>query len=217
MEKKNKNKNCDSLIEKEHLQQIFDSKLNEIEKEEIRIYIDTNIGLLVYRFCPHEFFKLVEGYQNEFFSNKRRKIIRRKYKKSKFDIIENKYIDLYGEFFYKSMYFMYYFKSKLNKNYFDNDAEKLYHQYKYGYDLHVKNRNKFMDKMFPYLMGTTITAVLLFLNDTLRKFEVKSEFLIITPIIFAGLVLILISKNFENGAYNKEIFHKFLDDEFSNK
>lgn len=198
-------------------QKLINSKLNDTEKKQIRIYIDNNIKLLKYRFCPHEFFKLVSEYQNKFFSDKLRKKIRKKYKKSKFDIIEDKYIDLYGEYFYKSMYFMYYFKSKVNKNYFNSYAEKLYHQYKYGYDLHVKNRNKFMDKMFPYLVGTTMTAVLLFLNDTLRKIEVKSEFLIITPIIFAGLMLILISKEFENGAYNKEIFYKFLDDEFKNK
>lgn len=216
--KKQYNKQTKSIKQVEaNNEKLFNSKLNDTEKEIIRKYIDKNIGQLKERFCPHEFFKLVEVYQNEFFSNKRRKIIRRKYKKSKFDIIEDKYLDLYGECFYKSMYFMYYFKSKVNKNYFNSNAEKLYHQYKYGYDLHVKNRNKFMDKMFPYLVGTTITTVLLFLNDTLRKIGVKSEFLIITPIIFAGLMLILISKEFENGAYNKEIFHKFLYDEFKNK
>lgn len=52
-ERKIKKQNCDRLIEKDYLQQMVDSKLKEVEKEEIRIYIDTNIGLLAYRFCPY--------------------------------------------------------------------------------------------------------------------------------------------------------------------
>lgn len=54
-------------------EKLFNSKLNDTEKERIRKYIDKNIGQLKERFCPHEFFKLVNEYQNKFFSDKLRK------------------------------------------------------------------------------------------------------------------------------------------------
>ena len=110
---KKQNKKQSKFIKQDEInyQELIKSKLSVTEKEQISKYIDKNIGQLKERFCPHEFFKLVNGYQNEVFSKKEIKKIRRKYKKYKLNIFEDKYNDLYEEYFYKSKYFMYYFKT----------------------------------------------------------------------------------------------------------
>jgi len=56
--------------DKKKNQVLINSKLSVDEKDRIEKYIDQNIGQLKERFCPHEFFKLVNGYQNEVFSEK---------------------------------------------------------------------------------------------------------------------------------------------------
>lgn len=72
--KKQYNKQTKSIKQVEaNNEKLLNSKLNDTEKERIRKYIDKNIGQLKERFCPHEFFKLVNEYQNKFFSDKLRK------------------------------------------------------------------------------------------------------------------------------------------------
>ena len=214
MEKKNKKQNCESLIEKEHLQQIFDSKLKEAEKEEIRIYIDTNIGLLSYRFCPHEFFKLVARYQDKFFSDKLRKKIKRKYKKSKFDILGYKYPDLYEEYFYKSLYFMNYFKSKVGSRYFNSTAEKLFEDYKFGYDLNLKNRLDTFKFLCAFIGGLLTIVIPTWIKNNELMSDDFTLFIVISIIIATTYFLVT---GFEDNAYDSRLFKKLLQDEFDNK
>lgn len=220
MSKKNKNKKCDRLIEKEHLQQIFDSKLKEAEKEQIRIYIDKNIGLLAYRFCPHEFFKLVNEYQKEAYSNKEIRKIRRKYKRYKLNIFEDKYNNLYEEYFYKSKYFMYYFKTKIKKNYFDKTAQQLYEDYKYGFELNTKIRSKTLSYIFKFIsyiftfIGGIFTPFIVGLFGDDKVINVGGEIIILYSIFIILVTIITLSREFEKNAYDTRLFKKLLQDEF---
>lgn len=215
MGKKNKKQNCDRLIEKDYLQQMVDSKLKEVEKEKIRIYIDTNIGLLAYRFCPHEFFKLVAGYQDKYFSDKLRRKIKRKYKKSKFDIIADKYTDLYEEYFYKSLYFMNYFKSRVvESGYFNSTAEKLFEDYKFGYDLNLKNRLDTFKFLFAFIGGLLTIVIPTWIKSNELMSDDFTIFIVISIIIATTYFLVT---GFDDNAYDSRLFKKLLQDEFDNK
>lgn len=214
MTKKNKNQNNDKILDKEQIQQIFNSKLNEAEKEEIRIYIDKNIGLLAYRFCPHEFFKLVAGYQDKYFSDKLRKKIKRKYKKSKFDIKADKYTDLYEEYFYKSLYFMNYFKSRVvESGYFNSTAEKLFEDYKFGYDLNLKNRLDTFKFLFAFIGGLLTIVIPTWIKSNELMSDDFTIFIVISIIIATTYFLVT---GFEDNAYDSRLFIKLLQDEFDN-
>lgn len=214
MTKKNKNQNSEKILDKEQIQQIFNSKLKEAEKEEIRIYIDKNIGLLKYRFCPHEFFKLVAKYQDKFFSKKLRKKIKRKYKKSKFDTIGYKYPDLYEEYFYKSLYFMYYFKSNVGRSYFNTTAKKLFDEYKFGYDLNFQNRLDTFKYLSTFVGGLLTMVIPTWINNN-KLFSGDFIFFIAVLIIF--VTNYNLAKNLEDNAYDSRLFTKLLQDEFDNK
>lgn len=218
MTKKNKNQNNDKILDKEQIQQIFNSKLKEAEKEEIRIYIDKNIGLLAYRFCPHEFFNLVARYQDKFFSDKLRKKIKRKYKKSKFDIIADKYTDLYEEYFYKSMYFMDYFKSKVGSSYFNSTAEKLFDDYKFGYDLNIQTRTDTGKYIIPLTISTFSGGLSVFLKEKVKTIGdyAIGDYAILFPPIFLGIIIFCLGVIFEDNAYDSRLFIKLLQDEFDN-
>lgn len=194
-------------------EKLFNSKLNDTEKERIRQYIDKNIGQLKERFCPHEFFKLVSEYQNEFFSNKLRKKIKRKYKKSKLDIIADKYPELYEEYFYKSLYFMFYFKSKVGRNYFNNTTETLYEEYKYGYDLNIKNRLDTFKYVFTFVGGIITTLGHEWLRE---KNRVIGDFIFIIILIVLVVTIFTAAIGFEDNAYDTRLFRKLLQDEFDN-
>ncbi|MDU1010842.1 hypothetical protein [Finegoldia magna] len=213
MGKKNKKQNCDRLIEKDYLQQMVDSKLKEVEKEEIRIYIDTNIGLLAYRFCPHEFFKLVARYQDKYFSDKLRRKIKRKYKKSKFDIIGYKYPDLYEEYFYKSLYFMNYFKGKVGSSYFNTNAEKLFDDYKFGYDLNAQNRSDVSKIISQFVFGVLTMWISLFLKEK----KIIGDYAILFPPFLLIIIIFCLCVTFDDNAYDSRLFRKLLQDEFDNK
>lgn len=213
MTKQNKNQNYDNVLAKEHLQQIFNSKLKEDEKEQIRIFIDTNIGLLYYRFCPHEFFQLVSRYQDKFFSNKLRKKIKRKYKKSKFDIIADKYPDLYEEYFYKSLYFMQYFKSKVGRSYFNTNAETLFDDYRFGYDLNIQTRTDTGKYIFPFTIGTLSTWLSVFLKENVKTI---GDYSLIFPPFILVIIIFCLGITFEDNAYDSRLFTKLLQDEFEN-
>lgn len=214
MTKKNKNQNNDKILDKEQIQQIFNSKLKEAEKEEIRIYIDKNIGLLAYRFCPHEFFKLVAGYQDKYFSDKLRKKIKRKYKKSKFDIKADKYTDLYEEYFYKSLYFMNYFKSRVvESGYFNSTAEKLFEDYKFGYDLNLKNRLDTFKFLFAFIGGLLTIVIPTWIKSNELMSDDFTIFIVISIIIATTYFLVT---GFEDNAYDSRLFIKLLQDEFDN-
>ncbi|MDU7891399.1 MAG: hypothetical protein E7J49_09380 [Finegoldia magna] len=213
MGKKNKKQNCDRLIEKDYLQQMVDSKLKEVEKEEIRIYIDTNIGLLAYRFCPHEFFKLVARYQDKYFSDKLRRKIKRKYKKSKFDIIGYKYPDLYEEYFYKSLYFMNYFKGKVGSSYFNTNAEKLFDDYKFGYDLNAQNRSDVGKIISQFVFGVLTMWISLFLKEK----KIIGDYAILFPPFLLIIIIFCLCVTFDDNAYDSRLFRKLLQDEFDNK
>ena len=213
MGKKNKKQNCDRLIEKDYLQQTVDSTLKEVEKEEIRIYIDTNIGLLAYRFCPHEFFKLVARYQDKYFSDKLRRKIKRKYKKSKFDIIGYKYPDLYEEYFYKSLYFMNYFKGKVGSSYFNTNAEKLFDDYKFGYDLNAQNRSDVSKIISQFVFGVLTMWISLFLKEK----KIIGDYAILFPPFLLIIIIFCLCVTFDDNAYDSRLFRKLLQDEFDNK
>lgn len=213
MTKKNKNQNSEKILDKEQVQQIFNSKLKEAEKEEIRIYIDKNIGSLAYRFCPHEFFQLVSRYQDKFFSDKLRKKIKRKYKKSKFDIIADKYPNLYEEYFYKSLYFMSYFKSKVGSSYFNSTAEKLFDDYKFGYDLNIQTRIDTGKNILSFIISTFSSGLSVFLKE---KVERIGDYAILFPPIILGIIFFCLGVPFEDNAYDSRIFIKLLQDEFDN-
>lgn len=214
MTKKNKNQNNDKILDKEQIQQIFNSKLKEAEKEEMRIYIDKNIGLLAYRFCPHEFFKLVAGYQDKYFSDKLRKKIKRKYKKSKFDIKADKYTDLYEEYFYKSLYFMNYFKSRVvESGYFNSTAEKLFEDYKFGYDLNLKNRLDTFKFLFAFIGGLLTIVIPTWIKSNELMSDDFTIFIVISIIIATTYFLVT---GFEDNAYDSRLFIKLLQDEFDN-
>lgn len=213
MGKKNKKQNGDRLIEKDYLQQMVDSKLKEVEKEEIRIYIDTNIGLLAYRFCPHEFFKLVARYQDKYFSDKLRRKIKRKYKKSKFDIIGYKYPDLYEEYFYKSLYFMNYFKGKVGSSYFNTNAEKLFDDYKFGYDLNAQNRSDVGKIISQFVFGVLTMWISLFLKEK----KIIGDYAILFPPFLLIIIIFCLCVTFDDNAYDSRLFRKLLQDEFDNK
>lgn len=214
--KKQYNKQTKSIKQVEaNNEKLFNSKLNDTEKERIRKYIDKNIGQLKERFCPHEFFKLVNEYQKEAFSNKEIKRIRRKYKRNKLNIFEDKYIDLYEEYFYKSKYFMYYFKTKIKKNYFDKTAQQLYEDYKYGFELNIESRSKISRYILTFLGGTfsTFIAGILLKEKVIKLF---GNLLLIIPVVVLLELLIIFSREFENNAYDIRIFRKLLQDEFDN-
>lgn len=195
-------------------EKLFNSKLNDTEKERIRKYIDKNIGQLKERFCPHEFFKLVNEYQNNFFSDKLRKKIKRKYKKSKLDIIADKYPELYEEYFYKSLYFMSYFKSKVGRSYFDNTAENLFDVYKFGYDLNMQTRSKALKYIVTTAVGTFTTLIPVYFRDI--PIDGPGIFKLLIPgIVFCVLVFCL-GQIFEDNAYDTRLFRKLLQDEFDN-
>ncbi|MDU7926311.1 MAG: hypothetical protein E7J43_05360, partial [Finegoldia magna] len=201
------------LIEKDYLQHMVDSKLKEVEKEEIRIYIDTNIGLLAYRFCPHEFFKLVARYQDKYFSDKLRRKIKRKYKKSKFDIIGYKYPDLYEEYFYKSLYFMNYFKGKVGSSYFNTNAEKLFDDYKFGYDLNAQNRSDVSKIISQFVFGVLTMWISLFLKEK----KIIGDYAILFPPFLLIIIIFCLCVTFDDNAYDSRLFRKLLQDEFDNK
>lgn len=213
--KKQYTKQCKSIKQVEaNNEKLFNSKLNDTEKERIRKYIDKNIGQLKERFCPHEFFKLVNEYQKEAFSNKEIKKIRRKYKRYKLNIFEDKYNNLYEEYFYKSKYFMYYFKTKIKKNYFDKTAQQLYEDYKYGFELNIKIRSKTLSYIFKF-----ISYIFTFIGGILLKEKVIKLFgnlLLIIPVVVLLELLIIFSREFENNAYDTRLFRKLLQDEFDN-
>lgn len=194
-------------------EKLFNSKLNDTEKERIRKCIDKNIGKLKERFCPHEFFKLVNEYQKEAFSNKEIKRIRRKYKRYKLNLFEDKYINLYEEYFYKSKYFMYYFKTKIKKNYFDKTAQQLYEDYKFGYDLNLKNRSD----TFKYLsaFGGGLLAMVIPTWIRSNKHLSVDWILIFVILIIIATTYFLVTR-FEDNAYDSRLFIKLLQDEFDN-
>lgn len=194
-------------------EKLFNSKLNDTEKERIRQYIDKNIGQLKERFCPHEFFKLVNEYQKEAFSNKLRKKIKRKYKKSKFDIIADKYPNLYEEYFYKSLYFMDYFKSKVGSSYFNSTAEKLFDDYKFGYDLNIQTRTDTGKNILPYTISTLSGGLSVFLKENVK---IIGDYAILFPPIILGIIIFCLGVTFEDNAYDSRIFIKLLQDEFDN-
>lgn len=207
-------------------EKLFNSKLNDTEKERIRKYIDKNIGQLKERFCPHEFFKLVNEYQKEVFSNKEIKKIRRKYKRYKLNIFEDKYNNLYEEYFYKSKYFMYYFKTKIKKNYFDKTAQQLYEDYKYGFELNIKIRSKTLSYIFKFIsyiftfIGGIFTPFIVGLFEDDKVINARHELTIldlyfIISVIIVVLIIIL-SREFEKNAYDTRLFRKLLQDEFDN-
>lgn len=195
-------------------EKLFNSKLNETEKEKIRNYIDKNIGQLKERFCPHEFFKLVNEYHNEFFSDKLRRKIKRKYKKSKFDIIGYKYPDLYEEYFYKSLYFMNYFKGKVESSYFNSTAEKLFDDYKFGYDLNAQNRSDVGKIISPFVFGVLTTWISLFLKE---KSKIIGDYTILFPPFLLVIIIFCLGVTFDDNAYDSRLFRKLLQDEFDNK
>lgn len=214
--KKKHNKKC-KIIKQDEIknQELFNSKLNDTDKEQIKKYIDRNIGQSKERFCPHEFFKLVNGYQNEVFSEKEIKKIKKKYKKYKLNIFEDKYNDIYEEYFYKSKYFMYYFKTQVNKNYFDKTAKQLYEDYKYGFDLNIETRSKTIKYILPFLSGTLTQ----FIASILKEKKVINAFgnLLFIMLSVALLeIFYILSREFENNSYDIRLFKKLLQDEFDN-
>lgn len=212
--KKQYNKQTKSIKQVEaNNEKLFNSKLNDTEKERIRKYIDKNIGQLKERFCPHEFFKLVNEYQKEAFSNKLRKKIKRKYKKSKFDIIADKYPNLYEEYFYKSLYFMDYFKSKVGSSYFNSTAEKLFDDYKFGYDLNIQTRTDTGKNILPYTISTLSGGLSVFLKENVK---IIGDYAILFPPIILGIIIFCLGVTFEDNAYDSRIFIKLLQDEFDN-
>lgn len=213
--KKQNSKQSKSIKQvEENNEKLFNSKLNETEKEKIRNYIDKNIGQLKERFCPHEFFKLVNEYQNEFFSDKLRRKIKRKYKKSKFDIIGYKYPDLYEEYFYKSLYFMNYFKGKVKSSYFNSTAEKLFDNYKFGYDLNAQNRSDVGKIISPFVFGVLTTWISLFLKE---KSKIIGDYTILFPPFLLVIIIFCLGVTFDDNAYDSRLFRKLLQDEFDNK
>lgn len=203
-------------------EKLFNSKLNDTEKESIRKYIDKNIGQLKERFCPHEFFKLVNEYQKEAFSNKEIKKIRRKYKRYKLNIFEDRYNNLYEEYFYKSKYFMYYFKTKIKKNYFDKTAQQLYEDYKYGFELNIKIRSKTLSYIFKFIsyiitfIGGIFTPFIAGLFGDDKVINVRGEIIILYSIFIILVTIITLSREFEKNAYDTRLFKKLLQDEFDN-
>lgn len=212
--KKQYTKQCKSIKQVEaNNEKLFNSKLNDTEKERIRQYIDKNIGQLKERFCPHEFFKLVNEYQKEAFSNKEIRKIRRKYKRNKLNIFEDKYINLYEEYFYKSKYFMYYFKTKIKKNYFDKTAQQLYEDYKFGYDLNIQNRIDTGKNIIPFIISTFSSGLSVFLKE---KVERIGDYAILFPPLILGIIIFYLGVTFEDNAYDTRLFRKLLQDEFDN-
>lgn len=196
-------------------EKLFNSKLNDTEKERIRKYIDKNIGQLKERFCPHEFFQLVSRYQDKFFSNKEIRKIRRKYKRYKLNIFEDKYINLYEEYFYKSKYFMYYFKTKIKKNYFDKIAQQLYEDYKYGFELNIEIRSKTLSYIFTFIGGIFTQFIVGLFGDD-KVINVRGEIIILYSIFVILVTIITLSREFEKNAYDTRLFKKLLQDEFDN-
>lgn len=221
--KKQYNKQTKSIKQVEAKnEKLFNSKLNDTEKESIRKYIDKNIGQLKERFCPHEFFKLVNEYQKEAFSNKEIKKIRRKYKRYKLNIFEDRYNNLYEEYFYKSKYFMYYFKTKIKKNYFDKTAQQLYEDYKYGFELNIKIRSKTLSYIFKFIsyiitfIGGIFTPFIAGLFGDDKVINVRGEIIILYSIFIILVTIITLSREFEKNAYDTRLFKKLLQDEFDN-
>lgn len=214
--KKQYNKQTKSIKQVEaNNEKLFNSKLNDTEKERIRKYIDKNIGQLKERFCPHEFFKLVNEYQKEAFSNEEIKRIRRKYKRYKLNIFEDKYINLYEEYFYKSKYFMYYFKTKIKKNYFDKTAQQLYEEYKYGFELNIEIRSKTLSYIFTFIGGIFTQFIVGLFGDD-KVINVRGEIIILYSIFIILVTIITLSRGFEKNAYDTRLFKKLLQDEFDN-
>lgn len=214
--KKQNSKQSKSIRQvEENNEKLFNSKLTDTEKERIRQYIDKNIGQLKERFCPHEFFELVNEYQKEAFSNKEIKRIRRKYKRNKLNIFEDKYIDLYEEYFYKSKYFMYYFKTKINKNYFDKTAQQLYEDYKYGFELNIEIRSKTLSYIFTFIGGIFTQFIVGLFGDD-KVINVRGEIIILYSIFVILVTIITLSREFEKNAYDTRLFKKLLQDEFDN-
>ncbi|VYT68340.1 Uncharacterised protein [Finegoldia magna] len=214
--KKQNSKQSKSIKQvEENNEKLFNSKLTDTEKERIRQYIDKNIGQLKERFCPHEFFELVNEYQKEAFSNKEIKRIRRKYKRNKLNIFEDKYIDLYEEYFYKSKYFMYYFKTKIKKNYFDKTAQQLYEDYKYGFELNIEIRSKTLSYIFTFIGGIFTQFIVGLFGDD-KVINVRGEIIILYSIFVILVTIITLSREFEKNAYDTRLFKKLLQDEFDN-
>lgn len=220
---KKQNKKQSKFIKQDEInyQELIKSKLSVDEKERIGKYIDQNIGQLKERFCPHEFFKLVNGYQNEVFSKKEIKKIKSKYKKHKLDITEDKYNYLYEEYFYKSKYFMYYFKTQINENYFDKTAKQLYEDYKYGFDLNNESRFKairYIGKYISYILTFFGGIFTQYIASILKEKKVINAFENLLFIIIVGLIVLvyLFFHEFDNNAFDRRLFTKLLQDEFDN-
>lgn len=214
--KKQNSKQSKSIKQvEENNEKLFNSKLTDTEKERIRQYIDKNIGQLKERFCPYEFFELVNEYQKEAFSNKEIKRIRRKYKRNKLNIFEDKYIELYEEYFYKSKYFMYYFKTKIKKNYFDKTAQQLYEDYKYGFELNIEIRSKTLSYIFTFIGGIFTQFIVGLFGDD-KVINVRGEIIILYSIFVILVTIITLSREFEKNAYDTRLFKKLLQDEFDN-
>lgn len=156
---------------------------------------------------------MVARYQDKYFSDKLRRKIKRKYKKSKFDIIGYKYPDLYEEYFYKSLYFMNYFKGKVGSIYFNSTAEKLFDDYKFGYDLNAQNRSDVGKIISQFVFGVLTMWISLFLKEK----KIIGDYAILFPPFLLVIIIFCLCVTFDDNAYDSRLFRKLLQDEFDNK
>lgn len=109
---------------------------------------------------------------------------------------------------------MFYFKSKVGRNYFNQTAENLFDVYKFGYDLNIQTRSKALKYIVTTAVGTFTTLIPVYFREI--PINGPGIFKLIIPVVVLLELLIIFSREFENNAYDIRIFRKLLQDEFDN-
>ena len=108
---------------------------------------------------------------------------------------------------------MNYFKGKVESSYFNSTAEKLFDDYKFGYDLNAQNRSDVGKIISPFVFGVLTTWISLFLKE---KSKIIGDYTILFPPFLLVIIIFCLGVTFDDNAYDSRLFRKLLQDEFDN-
>lgn len=109
---------------------------------------------------------------------------------------------------------MNYFKSKVGSRYFNSTAEKLFEDYKFGYDLNLENRLDTFKFLCAFIGGLLTIVIPTWIKNNELMSDDFTLFIVISIIIATTYFLVT---GFEDNAYDSRLFKKLLQDEFDNK
>lgn len=108
---------------------------------------------------------------------------------------------------------MNYFKGKVGSSYFNSTAEKLFDDYKFGYDLNAQNRSDVGKIISQFVFGVLTMWISLFLKEK----KIIGDYAILFPPFLLAIIIFCLCVTFDDNAYDSRLFRKLLQDEFDNK